>query len=139
MASPSAVAERACTERRTRLPKVSRSTRLTIGNSLPPQLTGLGGLGIKLVSFDYDFSATELQSFNIEITTSPASPWTLFGPVQLTAFDVLFQVMDPVGERLAVEKIDEIAVFTVANDFLDRRRSRSDDRATRCHRLQQRP
>ena len=73
---------------------------INFGNSLPPQLTGLGGLGIKLVSFDYDFSATELQSFNIEITTSPASPWTLFGPVQLTAFDVLFQVMDPVGERL---------------------------------------
>src|SRR5579863_49233 len=42
---------------------------------------------------------------------------------------------DPLGQRVGVEKVDEIAIAGAVDDLLDGRRSRSDDQTLRGHRF----
>ena len=70
---------------------------VNLASYLPSPLNALAGVGLKGLSFAYDYGKKKIASMTVTLEATPG--WTLVGNLTLATVDLAFTVVDPAGSR----------------------------------------
>ena len=70
---------------------------VNLASYLPSPLNALAGVGLKGLSFAYDYGKKKIASMTVTLEATPG--WNLVGSLTLATVDLAFTVVDPAGSR----------------------------------------